>query len=688
MTYLIRLLVLMLLAVLIGSGLGDYEVTQMEVEPISISKPSSPLQLDMKVDSLGDSASNVAIQLGISATVPVYDIAINWESPESPSPLSELSQSFRVDAFQTAAISYSVPLVDGNNQILTVSATGHTDDGSIVGMRITRILSVVHGQYSLQEPPEQTPSQQVTIVPKTKAGDTSTAETDFTEQFSRVPKKPNVEQGQALVAPSVVTITVKGLWLYADKQDVEQNWSYARVEIWDDDSDLDELLGYTHTIRDGRFEIAVSSAEADGPDIYIKIFTRDDYSVWVGSSTTDINDTYWGVTPTVNNVTVGTYDIGTWVARGAYQEVVYIYDLLADDARNYLYNVVGWDSKFNVPVKWPSTSDEGTKYRLDDGIYLLPHDSYDHDVILHEYGHFVMDKTYSSLPSAPNCKNHEWPKRSSNGCAWVEGWATFFQAAVQNDKFYDDTDGDIFLLHINMEPPSQSPFGADVEGAVAGSLWDVFDSHKETWDNLNNGINGANHNGIWSIFFNNRDVNQFEQRWLLSANGFNNNIKAIFSHHGIAPKIALKNGSFELDANADSFPDGWSSNDIFKRNKDIPAIDGNFVGRFRATNNASATITQVVRFLDPGKLYNFSGMVRIPETSDKFTFKIQIVWRNSNNVPIQVTNVASYATPTQTWKEALISTVSPAGTTNAAIRMIVSNLNAKIYVDRFRFFAP
>ena len=151
------------------------------------------------------------------------------------------------------------------------------------------------------------------------------------------------------------------------------------------------------------------------------------------------------------------------------------------------------------------------------------------------------------------------------------------------------------------------------------------------------------------------------------------------------PTNLLGNPSFEVDANNDGKPDVWSTNAKFTRNNSIAAIDGTYVGRFLAADNSGVTIQQVVPNLTAGGTYNFSGQVNIPATSDAFTFKIQVKWRNSSNNVISTSVVKTYTASTSGWNEATASLVAPIGTTNALVQMVVTNLNATIYVDKFSF---
>ena len=77
--------------------------------------------------------------------------------------------------------------------------------------------------------------------------------------------------------------------------------------------------------------------------------------------------------------------------------------------------------------------------------------------------------------------------------------------------------------------------------------------------------------------------------------------------------------------------------------------------------------------------------IDIPATSDAFTFKLQVRWRDASNATISTSVVATYSAATSGWTTASASLLAPAGTTNAQVQMVVSSLNATIYADDFDF---
>lgn len=142
----------------------------------------------------------------------------------------------------------------------------------------------------------------------------------------------------------------------------------------------------------------------------------------------------------------------------------------------------------------------------------------------------------------------------------------------------------------------------------------------------------------------------------------------------------LANGDFEWDANSDGLPDSWTSNSNFTVNRAVKH-GGNFSGRHFSTGNVGYTVSQTVSNLIAGNTYAFAGFVNIPATTDAFTFKLEIQWRNATNTVISTTPIKTYNAATSWWDNPTANVVAPNGTTNAVVRMVVTSLNATVYVD-------
>lgn len=142
----------------------------------------------------------------------------------------------------------------------------------------------------------------------------------------------------------------------------------------------------------------------------------------------------------------------------------------------------------------------------------------------------------------------------------------------------------------------------------------------------------------------------------------------------------LLNPSFEADTNNDTRPDSWTSQSQVTRSNSV-VHSGTYSMRHFATNNSNYTLAQAITGLTAGMRYDFSSWVNIPATSDAFTFKLQLAWRNASNATLATTVVKSYSVATNGWDNVISTFVAPAGTTNAQVQMAVSSLNAAIYID-------
>jgi len=152
-----------------------------------------------------------------------------------------------------------------------------------------------------------------------------------------------------------------------------------------------------------------------------------------------------------------------------------------------------------VTAYWEPGSSEGTFYDGKSAISILgggggDADEYDDSVIIHEYGHFILSQFShdDSLGGQHGLTEHDQDIRLS----WSEGWANFFSSAVRGQPFYVDTFLNQNPLSFNMENYSSAQTASlkanaiytTSEVAVAGTLWDVFDSTSESSDNLSLGF--------------------------------------------------------------------------------------------------------------------------------------------------------------------------------------------------------
>ncbi len=93
-----------------------------------------------------------------------------------------------------------------------------------------------------------------------------------------------------------------------------------------------------------------------------------------------------------------------------------------------------------LTVNWQKGIAAATRYKNNNVIELNGSvddpDEYDDAVILHEYGHFIMDKF--SYSKSPGVIHHSNDTNQDIRLSWSEGWATFFSSLLRNNSLYVD----------------------------------------------------------------------------------------------------------------------------------------------------------------------------------------------------------------------------------------------------------
>ncbi|MFO0627832.1 MAG: hypothetical protein U0325_19645 [Polyangiales bacterium] len=103
-------------------------------------------------------------------------------------------------------------------------------------------------------------------------------------------------------------------------------------------------------------------------------------------------------------------------------------------------------------------------------------DEHDEGIILHEFGHFVMDRLSTNSSTGGT---HPSGHLIDAGLAWEEGRATWLSAAVRREPRYQDTigiepQGSLRVDHA-IERGDQGPRGVGSETSVSDILWDLTD---------------------------------------------------------------------------------------------------------------------------------------------------------------------------------------------------------------------
>jgi len=208
----------------------------------------------------------------------------------------------------------------------------------------------------------------------------------------------------------------------------------------------------------------------------VRIETDDDRWVRVADGSQSNPSTYYWNTQqfTVSSQTDIGYRItdGTRGAWAAYSNL--------RDGGMWLDVLTGWE-RSQVTVVWP----EGDwPHSHGDAIHMPADEDFEEavwrrDIALHEYAHCVhYELRGGSFPEGNGPDPHYIDSESSPGFAFTEGWAQFYERAVDGDPLRMDgssLESTLFADGTYGHGDTGDMDGLIVEGAVANVLWDLYD---------------------------------------------------------------------------------------------------------------------------------------------------------------------------------------------------------------------
>lgn len=129
-------------------------------------------------------------------------------------------------------------------------------------------------------------------------------------------------------------------------------------------------------------------------------------------------------------------------------------------------------------------------------IHLEKDDLKNRDVILHEYGHFIVGKKLPSLPkmgyayddgSGTSATGHSRSSKEHYESSWAEGLATFLSCAMSDDPHYHNGYGVPVNYHLDTD---NTQIGPHAEGSIQEALWEAYKGQglpfKSMWAALTN----------------------------------------------------------------------------------------------------------------------------------------------------------------------------------------------------------
>jgi hypothetical protein len=151
------------------------------------------------------------------------------------------------------------------------------------------------------------------------------------------------------------------------------------------------------------------------------------------------------------------------------------------------------------------------------------------------------------------------------------------------------------------------------------------------------------------------------------------------------PGDLVQNGDFESGSLGQS-PPSWTTSPNFTTSNAVVHA-GAFSGRHSSSADAGYKIEQTDA-ATPGT-YNFDAWVNPVASTDTYRIVLKVQWRTASKAISTVTIAkVTKSTPPGVWNEFAQTLTAPAGTANVKVSMVVSSLNATVYVDDISLTAP
>ena len=325
-------------------------------------------------------------------------------------------------------------------------------------------------------------------------------------------------------AHSAGTTCMRGTFVYQDHNGVVHPADNIAVYANDENVGDDYRLASGVTGTDGSFNLCFNSSgtgpgELNNADPYIQLKTEVAYWKVVKSD----GEPYLWHTAVTNNATSGTHDLGTFSTGNANtQRALALYDAINraywaipgcwDEVGTCEQKVANWWPDLNV---WPQASRNR---------FWMPGPGPDYPFVsLHELGHTIMYDAYQHNWPASTCPNpHYGGLGEDEGCAFSEGWASWFAGHVlQDGQFggWDAPDGNNLLGSFHSDHRLEDQWwhdnwfwGDTVEGRVAGALWDMEDYSSTGLDSYWDRMSGR-FNELWHTFQVHDDTDNFREFW-------------------------------------------------------------------------------------------------------------------------------------------------------------------------------
>lgn len=289
------------------------------------------------------------------------------------------------------------------------------------------------------------------------------------------------------------SVTFKGYLYYLDPVPPDTAVvpiSNIRIEMWDDDGVFDDSLGYYITESNGFFEIGPienSDQFFTKLDPYFKIIPENEVCVVTNDSDPDDYSLYR--TLYKDDINSGIYDTSITITIDS-SAPFFIVNVISETYNKWIqYSPSGFPDKVQVELKNSNTTSYFNGELIHIETNVIPNTSYPHsfdrDIIIHEYGHFLQDQFLFFDTSFGG--EHFWTSNLTRALGASEGFSDFLTNFIIDDSivkhytadfsdyyWYNSENGQYGFSLNNFG--SANNYGDKCEAAIAGALWDIYDN--------------------------------------------------------------------------------------------------------------------------------------------------------------------------------------------------------------------
>lgn len=281
-------------------------------------------------------------------------------------------------------------------------------------------------------------------------------------------------------------VSINARILYEDFEGTFRPLVNATVRVYDDELIGSDFVGDTITDWNGEFSFSVNNDDGwlqNGRDLFFKVVATNSRFEVKDSWATE----YRWKSDTIDDMDEGdNHDFGD-LAIDDDEEAAQVFSFL-NLGWNHITSVGGRDPGY-IQARYPTTKSvdqfSGGKLRITSSSNRAP------DIVLHEYGHALMDAAYPGGDPSPGGPHGFGDATQDSRLSWSEGWATAFMLSVcPDDQFNWDegttegagewpdctTQNDSGGQQIELFSSSTNRLGELQEGRVAAAMLDFMDS--------------------------------------------------------------------------------------------------------------------------------------------------------------------------------------------------------------------